>query len=101
MIEIGPVRVNEESLTELCRRYYVQELALFGSVARGEDRADSDVDILVTFQPDAPIGLIAYSALMRELSALIGRKVVLVSKRGLKPLVRSTVLEDARLLYAA
>ena len=101
MIQIGPVQVSEERLAELCRRYYVQELSVFGSMARGDDRPDSDVDILVAFQPDAPIGLIEYARLMEDLSELMGRKVDLVSKKYLKPLIRGEVLQEARLLYAA
>jgi uncharacterized protein len=101
MIQIGPVQVSDESLAELCRRYRVRELSLFGSMARGDNRPDSDIDILVEFQPNSGIGLIAYAGLMRELSDLMGRKVDLVSKKGLKALIRDEVLQEARLLYAA
>jgi predicted nucleotidyltransferase len=101
MIEIGPVLVDGERLAELCRRYSVRELSVFGSMARGDFRPDSDIDVLVEFMPDAKIGLIAYAGLMLDLSELMGRKVDLVSKRGLKPLIRSSVLDEARLLYAA
>jgi predicted nucleotidyltransferase len=100
MIQIGPLQVSDERLAELCRQYRVQELSVFGSMARGDNRPDSDVDLLVTFQPEAKVGLLAFAALMRELSELMGRKVDLVSKRGLKPLIRSTILDEARLLYA-
>jgi uncharacterized protein len=101
MIELGPVQVDESSVVELCRRYHVRELSVFGSVARGDWRPDSDVDILVEFLPNAGIGLLEYAGLMNALSDLLGRKVDLVSKRGLKPLIRDSVLGDARLLYAA
>src|SRR4051794_15535403 len=101
MIQIGPVQVDEQRLADLCRRYRVQELSLFGSMARGDNRPDSDIDILVVFQPNAKVGLIEYARLMSELSDLMGRKVDLVSKPGLKPLIRDAVLQDARLLYAA
>jgi len=101
MIQIGPVQVDEQRLADLCRQYRVQELSLFGSMARGDNRPDSDIDILVVFQPNARIGLLEYAALMRELSDLTGRKVDLVDKIGLKPMIRDEVLEEARLLYAA
>jgi predicted nucleotidyltransferase len=101
MIEVGPVQVDGERLAELCRRYSVRELSVFGSMARGDFRPDSDIDVLVEFMPEAKIGLIEIAGLMRELEELVGRKVDLVSKRGLKPLIRPTVLEEARLLYAA
>jgi len=68
---------------------------------RGDHRADSDIDILVLFQPEAHIGLIAYADLMFALATLMGRKVDLVDKLGLKPMIRDEVLQEARLLYAA
>ena len=98
---VGPVEVDEISLADLCRRYQVRELAVFGSAARGEARADSDIDLLVEFLPDAHIGLMDYAGLMLDLSKLLGRKVDLVSKNGLKPLIRASVLSETRLLYAA
>jgi hypothetical protein len=79
----------------------VRELAVFGSAARGEMRPDSDVDLLVEFLPDAEVDLVDHAGLMLDLSRLLGRRVDLVSKRGLKPLIRESVLEQARLLYAA
>lgn len=63
-------------------------------------RADSDVDMLVEFLPNANVGLIEHAGLMLELERLIGRKVDLVSKNGLKPRIRSSVLADARPVYA-
>ena len=62
---------------------------------------DCDIDLLVEFIPGARIDLFDYSGLMLDLSKLIGRKVDLVSKKGLKPLLRASVLKEARLLYAA
>lgn len=64
-------------------------------------RADSDIDLLVEFLPDSTIDLIDYAGLMLDLSRLLGRKVDLASKNGLKPRIRGSVLKDARLLYAA
>jgi predicted nucleotidyltransferase len=90
-----------EAIRELCRRYRVKELSLFGSAARGEARADSDLDFLVEFEPDARIGLIALGGMERELSGVVGRPVDLVPKGGLKPRIRDAVLADARVLYAA
>jgi len=87
-------------IAELCRRYQVKELFLFGSAARGEMRPESDIDLLVDFLPDARIGLLKYAALGRELSALLGRRVDLVAKGGLKPLIRPQVLAEAQLIYA-
>jgi len=100
-LHLGDAQVDENKLADLCRRYCVRELSLFGSAARGEMRPDSDIDLLVEFLPDAGIDLVDYAGLMLDLSRLLGRKVDLVSKNGLKPLIRASVLEEARLLYAA
>ena len=101
MLQIGDRKVDEAQLADLCRRYRVRELSFFGSAARGEMRPDSDIDLLVEFLPDSEIDLVEYAGLMLELSHLLGRKVDLVSKNGLKPLIRASVIEEARLLYAA
>ncbi len=100
-LQLGNTQVDEAALAELCRRYRVRELSVFGSAARGEMRPDSDIDLLVEFLPDAEADLVDHAALMLDLADLLGRKVDLVSKNGLKPLIRAWVLEEARLLYAA
>ena len=64
-------------------------------------RPDSDIDLLVEFLPDAGIDLIDYAGLMLDLSKLLGRKVDLASKRGLKPMIRASIRGEARVLYAA
>ena len=89
------------SLVEVCRRYGVRELSLFGSAARGEMGPESDIDILVEFEPGVRIGLIRFESLVGELESLAGRRVDLVTKRGLKPWIRPHVLKDARVIYAA
>ena len=100
-IQLGDIEVDETQLADLCRRYQVRELSLFGSAARGEMRPDSDIDLLVEFLPNADVGLVEHAGLMLELARLLGRNVDLVSKNGLKPLIRSSVIDEARLLYAA
>ena len=90
-----------DQIAEVCRRYRVRELAVFGSAARGEMRADSDIDLLVDFQPDAPGGLLAYNGLMLDLSEVLHRRVDLVEREALKPLLRQAVLSEARTIYAA
>ncbi len=98
MLQIGDRKVDEATLADLCRQYRVRGLSFFGSAARGEMRPDSDIDLLVEFLPDAEIDLVDYAGLMLELSHLLGRSVDLVSKSGLKPLIRASVIEEARLL---
>jgi predicted nucleotidyltransferase len=100
-LEFGDTYVDRASLADVCRRYSVKELALFGSAVRGEMQPESDIDILVEFEPGARVGLIKFESLVDELAALAGRRVDLVTKRGLKPWVRPEVLRDARVIYAA
>ena len=101
MTRVGPVEVDEGKLAEVCRRYGVRELSVFGSAARGETQPESDIDLLVEFLPEAEPGLLDHAGLMLDLSELLGRKVDLVSKNGLKPLIRDSVIQEARRLYAA
>lgn len=95
------IDLPEAGIVEICRRYGVRELSLFGSAARSEMRPDSDIDFLVDFLPGARPGLLGVSAMMRELTALLGRRVDIAVKPALKPLVRAGVLAEARLIYAA
>jgi predicted nucleotidyltransferase len=99
-IAVG-IELPEAEIIEICRRHAVSELSLFGSAARGEMRPDSDIDFLVDFLPGARPGLLGVSAMTRELSVLLGRRVDLAIKRALKPLIRPGVLAEARLIYAA
>ena len=78
MLQLGNVQVDEAKLADLGRQYQVQELSLFGSAARGEMRAESDIDPLVAFLPNAKVDLVEYAGLMLDLSTLLGRKVDLV-----------------------
>jgi predicted nucleotidyltransferase len=101
MIRLGTIDVEEGKLAEICRRHQVRELSVFGSAARGDMRQDSDIDLLVEFLPGAQIGLLEHAGLMLELAQLLGRKVDLVSKRGLKARIRDSIIREARPVYAA
>ncbi len=90
-----------EAIAAICQRHRVRELALFGSALRGDLRPDSDVDLLVEFEPGAQVGFLALARLQRELSVALGRRVDLVPKGGLKLLIRDAILADAEVLYAA
>jgi len=100
-VSLGDTQVDEAKLAHLCQRYYVRELSLFGSAVRGEMRPGSDVDVLVEFDPGARIGILKFESLSEDLAALVGRKVDLVTKRGLKPWIRPHVLKEARVIYAS
>lgn len=100
-LQLGNLTVDESALVALCRKYSVRELSVFGSAARGNITPVSDIDLLVEFLPNASIDLMDFAGLMFDLSDLTGRKVDLVSKNGLKPRIRASVLRESRLLYAA
>ena len=78
---IVPDRVR---LTAFCQRWRIAELAFFGSVLRDDFRPDSDVDVLVTFAPNAAWGLLDFVAMRDELSAILGRQVDLVTRRSVE-----------------
>ena len=101
MISEAAVTFPLEQLAEVCRTYQVRELSVFGSAARGELRPDSDIDLLVEFEPDARVGFLRLAEVAEAFGEVLGRPVDLVPKDGLKPLLRPHVLGEARLLYAA
>lgn len=90
-----------ERIVALCREYHVRELSLFGSALRDDFRADSDLDFLVLFEPEATIGFLELAALQDALADAVARPVDLVSKRGLHPVIRQQVLDDALVIYGA
>jgi len=100
-LQLGGTQVDGPALAAVCRRYGVKELSVFGSAVRGEMRPESDIDIMVEFEPGVRTGLIKFESLVGELESLAKRKVDLVTKRGLKPWVRPQVFKDARVIYAA
>jgi predicted nucleotidyltransferase len=97
----APLSIRGASLEQVCRRYGVKRLSMFGSAARGEVRPESDVDFMVEFEPGVRVGVIRFESLAGELETLVGRRVDLVTERGLKPWVRPSVLNHAVLVYAA
>lgn len=99
------IDIDMPRIAEFCRKWKVTELALFGSVLRDDFRPDSDVDVLVTFAPEARWSLWDSTAMEEELASLLGRKVDLVSKRAVEGsrnwIRRRAILESAEVLYAA
>lgn len=96
-----PIQIPRDVLVSLCQRYGVRRLSLFGSVLRPEFTGESDVDVLVEFQPGHTIGLFRLAAMERELTALVGRKVDLRTPNDLSPYFREAVLGSAVEQYAA
>ena len=92
------LQYSREKLEELCRRYHVRKLSVFGSRARGDARADSDLDLLVEFDPDHMPGW-EYFTLEHELSDLFKLRVELSTERGLREWARKNAMIDAKPLY--
>lgn len=93
--------IPAQALADFCRRNRIRHLGLFGSVLRDDFRPDSDVDVLVEFEPGARVSLFTLADIQDELSALLGRPVDLVPRDGLKPIIRDSVLASEHVLYAA
>lgn len=92
------IEIDMDALAEICRRYHIRDLSLFGSVLRDDFRGDSDIDVLVEFSPEAEVSLFDMSDLKFTLEDLFQRKVDLGTKAGLKPLVRDHILATSRVL---
>jgi uncharacterized protein len=88
------------AVAELCRRHKISRLSVFGSVLRGDDRPESDVDLLVEFEPGARVGLIGLASIQLELSELLGRTVDLRTPGELSRYFRQRVLDEAEVQYA-
>jgi hypothetical protein len=96
MIRDQVISKLKAALPDLRREFMVQELYLFGSVARGDDRPDSDVDVLVEFQPDARHTLFTLAGLLNALEDLLGRKVDLGERHTVRPFMRAEVEREMR-----
>ncbi len=100
MLIIPGVEVDEERLADICDRYGIAKLEVFGSQARGTAKPDSDIDVLYTLRSGRRLGW-EIEQLADELSDLFGHRVDLVSLRSLHPLLQRSVLAEARPVYAA
>lgn len=100
MDEKGNIQFPREKIAEFCKRNRIRKLSLFGSALRGELREDSDIDLLVEFEPGHVPGL-AFFAMENELSEILGRKVDLNTPQFLSRYFREQVLAEAELQYAA
>jgi uncharacterized protein len=94
------IEVPNEEIAAFCRRHHIRKLAFFGSVLRDDFTPESDVDVLVEFEPEHTPGL-AFFAMQRELSAILGRKVDMNTAQGLSPYFRQEVLDGAEVLYVS
>jgi predicted nucleotidyltransferase len=95
------IDVPKERIAEFCRRNHIRRLALFGSVLRDDFGPDSDVDVLVEFEPGARVGLLRLAGMEIELGELLGRKVDLNTPGFLSGYFRDQVLAEAEVQYDA
>jgi len=99
------IAIDRERIADFCGRWKIVEFSLFGSVLRDDFGPDSDVDVLVSFAPDARWSLFDHVAMEDELTAVIGRKVDLVSRRAIERsenwIRRKAILGSAEAVYVA
>lgn len=96
------IEIPKDKLADFCHRWKVAELALFGSVLREDFSAASDIDVLLTFAPDAQHSLFDLVDMKEELQVIFGREVDLVEKAGLRnPFRRHAILKSLEVVYAS
>ncbi len=99
-----PIDLPLEAIGTFCHRWHIQELALFGSILREDFDQESDIDVLVTFTPEAP-PIPDRQQMRQELETLLGRPVDVVYRRVIEHdpnyLLRNAILKSARVIYAA
>ena len=101
----SPISIDDNELSSFCQKWKVAEMSLFGSVAQGKARPDSDVDILVSFTPDAQWSLLDHVDMQGEMSALLKRNVDLVTRRSIErsanEIRKRSILENTVPIYVA
>ena len=93
------IEIPTNEIADFCRRHRIRKLAFFGSVMRDDFTPESDVDVLVEFEPGARVGLFGFAGIELELSRLIGRKVDLNTAGFISPYFRDEVLREAEAVY--
>jgi uncharacterized protein len=102
MITKPHLEIPHEVIERFCRKWKIKELALFGSVLRGDFRPDSDVDVLATFAADARWSVFDHARMREELSSLLGREADVIQTEGLRnPFRRREILATRKVIYAA
>ena len=95
------IRIPKDRIAEFCKRNQIRRLSLFGSVLREDFGPESDIDILVEFEPGTRVGLIRLSGLEMELGTIVGRKVDLNTPGFLSKYFRKQILAEADVRYDA
>lgn len=98
------IEIPESAIIAFCRKWLIDEFALFGSAVRNDFDQDSDIDILVTFSQEAKWTLFDHVDMQDELKTLFGREVDLVSRKGIERsqnyIRRREIIDSARVIYA-
>ena len=102
-MKVHAIDLPEQAVGEFCRCWKISEMSLFGSALRDDFGPDSDVDVLVSFAPDADWSLFDHLRMEEELSGILGRKVDLVSRRAVERstnwIRKKAIIESARRVY--
>ncbi|HHL41016.1 MAG TPA: nucleotidyltransferase [Deltaproteobacteria bacterium] len=93
------IDVPQEKIAEFCRRHHIRKLSFFGSVLRADFGPESDVDVLVEFEPGTRVGLITLAGMEIELGQILGHKAQMHTVKGLNPCFRNDVLKTAEVQY--
>ncbi len=93
------ISIPQEAIAAFCDRHHVRKLALFGSVLRSDFRPDSDIDILIEFEPGHAVGFFDFISMQMELSRIFGRPVDLNTPADLSRYFRQQVLDLAQVYY--
>ena len=100
-MSLNRIQIPKDLIAEFCRRHNIRRLSFFGSILREDFRTDSDVDVLVEFEPGREVGLFRLAAMERELSELLGgRKADIRTPEDLSRYFRSKVMSIAEVQYA-
>ena len=94
------IALPQDEIAAFCRRHHIRRLSMFGSVLREDFGPDSDVDVLVEFEPDNVPGFFGLARMERELSELLGRRADLRTPEDLSRYFREEVLAEAEVQYA-
>ncbi len=99
------IQLSQRAIADFCQRWKVKEMSFFGSVLREDFRSDSDIDVMVSFENDAPWGLLEFVRMKRELASLLGREVDLLTKKSIEQshnwIRQQEILGMAQVVYVA
>ena len=96
------IDIPKDKITDFCKKWKIAEFSIFGSALREDFSPKSDVDVLISFEPDIPWSLFDWVDMIEELQGILGREVDLVEKSGLRnPFRRREILNSRQVIYAA